>query len=106
MGWRHNEQTFDAFSIGKKSIDSLTFNYAYLNGSYTGIQGFTLRAYVYIMNFGCVGAWDNNTFGVSAKGNPAGRTLYGELAYQDEAGITAEEEALYGHTKMTAVLGK
>jgi hypothetical protein len=31
VGWRQNEQTFDAISIANTSINSLTFNYAYLN---------------------------------------------------------------------------
>ena len=33
--------------------------------SYTGIEGITLGSYAYIMNFEDVGAWDNNTFGLS-----------------------------------------
>ena len=31
VGWRQNEQTYDAISFSNKSIDGLTFNYAYLN---------------------------------------------------------------------------
>lgn len=135
VGWRQNEQTFDAISLANKSIDGLTLNYAYLNqinriygsdadspigftpgftnvediaasvhlinGSYAGFKGITLGAYVYIMNFEDVGAWDNNTFGISAKGAWCGVKLYGELAYQDKAGLAAEEDALYAHTTAT-----
>ena len=32
------------------------------NASYAGIQGVTLGAYAYIMNFEDVGAWDNKKF--------------------------------------------
>ena len=130
--WRQNQQTYDAFSIVNKSLDGLTFNYAYvngvnrifgsdatnlpnvadlssslhlLNGSYTGIKGLTLGGYAYIMNFQDIGSWDNNTFGVSAKGNLLGLTLYGELAYQDKAGVLGEEEALYGHATATKTFG-
>jgi hypothetical protein len=31
VGWRQNEQTFDAISLSNQSIDKLTLNYAYLN---------------------------------------------------------------------------
>ena len=31
VGWRQNEQTFDAVSLTNTSIDKLTINYAYLN---------------------------------------------------------------------------
>jgi hypothetical protein len=31
VGWRQNEQTYDAISLSNKSINELTFNYAYLN---------------------------------------------------------------------------
>ncbi len=136
VGWRQNEQTYDALSFTNKSIDSLTFNYAYLNqvnrifgsdadgpllpvpnvedigasahllnGSYSGIQGITLGAYAYIMNFEDLGGWDNNTFGISAKGSALGLDLYGELAYQDKAGVLADEEALYAHFTITKTIG-
>jgi hypothetical protein len=132
VGWRQNQQTYDAASLSNKSIDKLTLNYAYLNqvnrifgseadaslsattnvediaasahlfnASYAGIQGVTLGAYAYIMNFEDVGAWDNNTFGASAKGDAFGLTLYGELAWQDKAGILGEEDAMYAHATVT-----
>jgi hypothetical protein len=133
VGWRQNEQTYDAFSISNKSIDKLTLNYAYINqvnrifgsnadaplapgfanvqdiaasthlfnASYAGIQGVTLGAYAYIMNFHDVGAWDNNTFGGSAKTDALGLTFYGEMAWQDKAGVAGDEEALYAHVTAT-----
>jgi len=131
VGWRQNEQTYDAVSFTNKSIDGLTFNYAYIgqvnrifgsdadspigflpgftnvqdiqsdihliNASYAGIKGLTLGGYAYIMNFEDVGAWDNNTFGFSAKGTLGGVALYGEFAYQDKAGLAGEDDALYAH---------
>jgi hypothetical protein len=137
VGWRQNQQTYDAASLSNKSIDKLTLNYAYLNqvnrifgseadaplapgftnvediaasahlfnASYTGIKGLTLGGYAYIMNFEDVGAWDNNTFGVSAKGDAFGLTLYGEMAWQDKAGTLGEEEALYAHATATKKFG-
>ncbi len=126
--WRQNQQTFDAFSLVNKSINGLTLNYAYvngvnrifgsdatnlpnvadlsaslhlLNGSYTGIEGLTLGGYAYIMNFENLGAWDNNTFGLSAKGTVGGIALYGELAYQDKATVAGDSEALYIHATAT-----
>jgi Alginate export len=133
VGWRQNEQTFDALSLSNKSIDGLTCNFAYLNqinrifgsdadgplpnvedvaasaylfnASYTGIEGLTLGGYSYIMNFGDLGAWDNNTFGLSAKKDVFGVLLYGELAWQDKAGLSGAGEALYLHTTATKSFG-
>lgn len=137
VGWRQNEQTYDAISLSNKSIDGLTLNYAYLNqvnrifgsdadaplapgfanvediaasahlfnASYTGIAGVTLGGYAYVMNFEDVGVWDNNTFGLSAKGNLVGLALYGELAYQDKAGLLGDDEALYAHFNATKTFG-
>jgi hypothetical protein len=130
IGWRQNEQTFDAISLSNTSIDGLTLNYAYIgqvnrifgsdatlqsvgyvdsetnlfNASYTGIQGGKLGAYAYLMNFPDNPAWDNNTFGISAKGTLAGLTLYGEGAYQDMAS-NADQEAYYYHSTVTKGFG-
>lgn len=131
VGWRQNEQTYDAVSISNTSITGLTLNYAYvdqvnrifgedatgifenapgeihlLNASYTGIKGVTLGGYIYDMSFddGVTTGWDNQTYGISAKGAVAGFTLYGELAYQDEAGPLNNEEGLYAHFTATKAL--
>lgn len=133
VGWRQNEQTYDAFSLANKSIEKLTLNYAYIgqvnrifgsdadaplapgfanvqdiasnvhliNASYVGIQNLTLGSYAYIMNFEDVPAWDNNTFGGSAKGDLCGISLYGELAWQDKSSTTANQNALYAHLTAT-----
>lgn len=140
VGWRQNEQTYDAISIVNKSIDGLTLNGAYIdqvnrifgsdadspigltpgftnvqdveasvflfNASYAGIKGVTLGGYAYIMNFKDISSWDNNTFGTSAKGTLCGIDLYGELAFQDKAGIAADEDAMYAHAIATKAFGK
>ena len=136
VGWRQNEQTYDAVSLSNQSIDGLTLNYAYLdqvnriygsdadaplaltpnvqdinasahlfNASYTGVKGVTLGGYAYVMNFEDLGSWDNNTFGVSAKGSLLGLALYGELAWQDKAGTLGEEDAMYAHFTATKNFG-
>lgn len=132
VGWRQNEQTFDAISLSNQSIDGLTVKYAYLNQinrifgsdasgpppnasdidsdthlfnlSYSGIEGLTLGAYAYLMDFPGLSSWDNHTFGASAAGELAGLSLYGELAWQDKAGATSNRDAFYAHAKVTKAL--
>jgi len=125
VGWRQNEQTYDAASISSKYFEDLTLNYAYvnrvnrifgteatnfgraaegdinlLNASYTGIKGVTLGAYAYLMDFDdAPPGWDNQTFGVSAKGKVCENlVLYGEFAWQNQAGPLDNDDAIYGHT--------
>lgn len=131
VGWRQNEQTFDAISLSSTFVDGLTFNYAYvkqvnrifgsealvptnenvpgeihlLNLSYTGIKGLTLGAYGYFMDFDDLDGWDNDTFGISAKGTVAGLLLYGEVAFQNEAGPANDEDAFYFHATATKTFG-
>jgi hypothetical protein len=129
--WRQNEQTYDAVSINGKWIDSLIVNYAYigqvnrifgseptaknigyvdsnthlLNLSYTGVPGLKLGGYAYIMEFDSKANWDNNTFGISAAKSVAGIDLYGEMAWQDDAGFASDDDAFYVHTTATKVFG-
>ncbi|MEX1049799.1 MAG: alginate export family protein [Akkermansiaceae bacterium] len=135
VGWRQNEQTFDAISFTNQSIQDLTLNLAYidqvnrifgsdadnqtanrqdvsseiylLNTRYTGIRGLTVGGYAYFMKFDepVVEGWDNQTYGVTAKGDLLGLTLYGELAYQTDAGPANDTEALYAHFSATKTLG-
>jgi len=130
VGWRQNEQTFDALSVSTKMIDDLTLDLAYvnqvnrifgsdsggtlenlpgdiflLNASYTGFEGVTLGSYVLIMNFDDTPGLENKTYGVSAKGKTLGLDLYGELAWQDDAGGAATEEAFYAHLTATKTIG-
>ena len=131
VGWRQNEQTFDGISLNSTFFDGFTLNYAYVdrvnrifgsealgtnkdvtgeihlfNASYTGIKGLTLGAYGYFMDFDAPDGWDNDTFGITAKGTLAGLLLYGEFAYQNEAGAANAEEALYAHVTATKTFGK
>lgn len=130
--WRQNQQTYDAFSVVNTSVPGLTVKYALanqvnrifgsdatgifsnapgelhlLNASYAGIQGLTLGGYVYLMEFDDAAAagFNNDTFGLSAKGNLAGLALHGELAWQDKAGALNNEEGLYAHFTATKTLG-
>ncbi len=130
VGWRQNEQTYDAVSLSSTYFSNLTLNYAYINqvnrifgsdavgiasnspgdihlfnASYTGIPGVTLGGYAYLMEFDDAPGWDNDTFGLSAKGKVGGIDLYGELAWQDEAGPTNATEALYAHVTATKAFG-
>ncbi len=130
VGWRQNEQTYDGISLSNKSIAGLTLNYAYVNqvnriyGSdaggtlenvpgdlhlfnvnYTGIKGVTVGGYAYVMNFQDINGWDNNTFGIHAKGDVAGLTLYGEFALQDRAGPLNDTTACYFHVNATKTFG-
>ncbi|HVJ44978.1 MAG TPA: alginate export family protein [Luteolibacter sp.] len=132
VGWRQNEQTFDAISLTSTFFEGLTFNYAYINqvnrifGSealiqtnqfvmgdihllnlaYTGIEGVTLGAYGYFMDFDAPDGWDNDTVGITAKGKLCDIVLYGEFAYQSGAGPLNDEEALYAHVTATKTFGK
>jgi hypothetical protein len=131
VGWRQNEQTFDALSLNSTKFEKLTLNYAYIdqvnrifgseaigtnqdvsgnihlfNASYTGLEGITMGAYAYLMDFEDVEGWDNHTFGFSASGTLAEILFYGEFAYQDEAGTSNQEEALYSHVTATKTFGK
>lgn len=130
VGWRQNEQTYDAITLANKSIDALTLKYAYIdqvnrifgseaggvlenspgdvnlfNFSYAGFSGVTIGGYAYLMNFDDKANWDNNTFGLSATGDALGLTLYGELAWQDRAGFNLGSEACYGHFTVTRNFG-
>lgn len=49
--------------------------------------------------------WNNDTFGLSAKGNFAGLALHGELAWQDKAGALNQEQGLYAHFIATKTIG-
>ncbi|MFT4176007.1 MAG: hypothetical protein QM627_05070 [Luteolibacter sp.] len=137
VGWRQNEQTFDALSIENTFLPGLTLKGAYinqvnrifgdqaagifrnapgdiflLNGSYTGIENFTLGAYAYLMDFdsendnGAADKWDNNTFGMSASTSLSGFAFYGEVAYQTHAGVLDDRDAFYEHFHVTKKFGE
>lgn len=131
VGWRQNEQTFDAAALENKSIDGLNLKYAYIgqvnrifgseatapnfqyvdgqvnlvNINYTGFDNLSLTGYAYIMNFNDLSAWDNNTFGGFAKTDQFGMTFYGEAAFQDKASATSDSSAWYAHGNVTKAFG-
>jgi len=130
VGWRQNEQTFDAFSFNNTSIAGLTLQYAYinqvnrifgseatgfagdigsnihaLNASYTGIAGYTLGGYAYLMDFDDVNVFDGNTYGAYAKTKHLGLDLYGEIAFQNDAGVAGNDDSWYAHTTAAKTFG-
>ena len=134
VGWRNNEQTYDAISLSNKSIEGLSLDLAYvkqvnrifgsdaggplenlpgsiflLNGSYKATEDLTLGAYVFHMSFDDLAAGnnlDNDTYGVSAKTSALGLDLYGEIAYQEDAGAAAMSDSWYSHATVGKKFGK
>ncbi len=90
---------------GFTNVQDIATSSHLFNASYAGIEGVTLGAYAYVMNFEDVAAWDNNTFGLSAKGKLGSISIHGELAWQDKAGRLAADEALYAHVTATKAFG-
>lgn len=130
VGWRQNEQTYDAISLSYTAVEGLTLQYSFinqvnrifgsdaigfggdigsnihsLNASYTGISGLTLGGYVYLMDFDGINIWDNDTFGLSAKTTKLGLNLYGELAYQADAGVAGNDDSWYAHITAEKTIG-
>ncbi len=91
---------------GFSNVSDLDSEVHLLNVSYSGIKDVTLGAYAYLMNFSKRSSWDNDTYGVTAKGSLLGLALYGELAYQDGAGFKSDESAWYSHLTATKTFGK
>ncbi len=115
VGWRQNEQTYDALSISNTSIEDLTLFYAYanranrifgsdamgalrnfagdihlLNAAYKGFGEATLTGYAYFMDFdetaANAGYISNNTYGISAAVPVGPVDLYSEFAFQTDTG--------------------
>ncbi len=112
VGWRQNEQTYDAFSYKNTMIENVALYYAYLekvnrifgsestgaahhfnsdshllNASYTGLKNQTLTGYAYLLEFDNAAANSSDTFGLSyaVKGTVAEDYTvngYAEYAYQ------------------------
>lgn len=130
VGWRQNEQTYDAFSLSNTSIPGLTVQYAYvnqvnrifgsdatvfgqdlganinlLNLAYTGVTGYTFGGYAYLMDFEANNAFDSDSFGAYAKTKQFGLDLYGELAFQNDAGAAGNDDSWYAHTTAAKTFG-
>lgn len=129
VGWRQNEQTFDAINIGYTK-DNFSFSYAYSDrvqrifgsDANDALPGPPLRDFEgefhildasYKTDFGKVGGYaylldvdnngnvgESNTFGAFVDTG----SIYAEFAYQDgESGLAGGDyDALYGHLKYTA----
>ncbi len=117
VGWRQNQQTFDAVTLQNKSFEKTTLTYAYLqrinrvfsdrhaqgnwdsdshvlNASYTGFAAGTLTAYSYLLDFDNSAANSTATTGASFSGAQkiSGDTRFAyraELATQSDYGSSA-----------------
>ncbi len=123
-GWRQNEQTFDAASLGYENDCGFKASYAWvgqvnriygaqadgafatvdsnvhlINASYSGFESVSLGSYVYLMDFHdrTVTGWDNDTYGIFADQTLAGIKTHAEFAAQTEAGPNNDKDALYFH---------
>ncbi|MGC6426293.1 MAG: alginate export family protein [Akkermansiaceae bacterium] len=127
VGWRQNEQTFDAAQVGYKA-DSYSASYAYadraqrifgadaggaleefdgaihlLDASFDTSFG-TLGGYAYLIDIdNNANVGESNTFGAFGKSGD----IYAEFAFQDGRSAFAggDYDALYGHLKYSAKLG-
>jgi len=109
VGWRQNEQTFDAFSIVNSSLADTVVTYAHLtnanritgtnaemrsdllNLSYNGIAAGKMTAYVYLLDYLNNASQSTQTFGLRFSGatalGEAGKLLYTlEYAQQGDYG--------------------
>lgn len=115
VGWRQNEQTYDAVYYKNTMIENLAIEYAYLdnvhrifgsdaayntqkwesdshliNASYTGLKGHTFKAYAYLLDFENAAANSSDTLGANyefkgALSDNYNVTAYAEFAYQQDA---------------------
>ncbi len=131
VGWRQNEQTYDAASVAYDSENGFHGSYAWINrvnrifghqadgafsdvganihlirGSYSGWENVTVGGYAYLMEFHdtAVTGWDNNTFGISADAPLGIFDTHAEFAFQDKAGPDNDRQALYFHVHATTPL--
>jgi len=134
VGWRQNEQTFDAATFSYKGENyELLYSYANQANRIFGVDGtgpvqalegdvhlFNAKlqsgdnsygAYAYLMDFsdqaaGFPVAASNNTYGVQADLKTSAGQIHTELAFQTEAGSKADYDALYGAFSYTQKVGK
>lgn len=112
VGWRQNDQTFDAILIQNKSLKNLTFTYAYvdqvnrifgdqtpapsldkwtgeshlIHTEYTGIQNHTLRAFAYLLDFDNSAPNSTDTYGLELQGKNSSINYLLTAATQSDAG--------------------
>jgi len=121
VGWRQNQQTFDALVVQDKTLDHTTLTYAYLDqinrvfsdrhpqgkwssdshllhAAHTGLPLGTLTGYAYLLDFKNAAPNSTATYGLSLAGTrpltPDLKLAYrAELATQTEKKMTREELA-------------
>ncbi len=133
VGWRQNEQTYDAASIGYQMDNGFKASYAWvgqvnrifgaqadgafanvesnvhlINASYSGFENITFAGYAYLMDFqdAAVTGWDNNTYGGFVDAPLAGIKTHSEFAVQTDAGPANDLTALYFHVNAAKDFGK
>ncbi len=133
VGWRQNEQTYDALSLAYESDFGFKASYAWigqvnrifgaradgtfsnasanihlLNATYTGCENFTLSGYAYLMDFQetALNGFDNNTYGMFVGTPVAGLNTHAEIAVQTDAGPGNDLTALYLHLNASKTIGK
>lgn len=112
VGWRQNEQTFDAFSVVNKSLPKTAITYAHLanvnritgtdvdmssdllNVNYSGFAAGTLAAYAYLLDYTTAVAQSTQTYGLRFSGasklSDEAKLLYtAEYAQQSDYGDTS-----------------
>lgn len=132
VGWRQNEQTYDAASLAYEAECGAKLEYAWigrvnrifgvqadgafrdtesnvhlLNASFSMDDSLSIGGYAYLMEFdeAALRGWDNNTFGVMADKALCGLDTHMEFAYQEKAGPANNLEALYFHVSVAKPLG-
>lgn len=94
VGWRQNDQTYDAVVLENQSLKDLTFTYAYIDQvnrifgtnapaaaleawegdshlihlEYSGVENHTLRAFAYLLDFDNAPANSSDTYGLELEG--------------------------------------
>jgi hypothetical protein len=116
VGWRQNEQTYDAITWGNTSLDGFAFTAGYINNvdrifgpdggkpnakldtdtfvanaAYTGWKPLKIVGYAYIMDISDADGLSNDTYGIRGagtwdSGNDWSIDYTGEFAYQEDGG--------------------
>jgi hypothetical protein len=116
VGWRQNEQTYDAVTWGNTGLDGFAFTAGYINNvnrifgpdggkpnanldtdtfvanaAYTGWEPLKIVGYAYLMDISDADALSNDTYGIRGtgtwdSGNDWSIDYTGEFAYQEDAG--------------------
>jgi len=124
VGWRQNEQTFDAFSVVNQSLPDITLTYAFLdqvngiltkfdadvsdhllNASYTGFKPAKITAYAYLLKDDTSDA-KNDTYGLRVKGKADSFLYTAEFASQSTDNNDASYMFAEAGMKLSGVTAK